>query len=67
VFHPWLNVIRHPNHFLFMGGGKVRKEHGTFREQRVHAKGTGFFDARFFRRAGGHGSTAGETPAATGF
>jgi len=32
---------------------------------RAHAKGTGFFGARFFRRAGCHGSTAGETPAAT--
>jgi hypothetical protein len=36
-----------------------------FMNLKAHAKGTGFFDARFFRRARRHGSTAGETPAAT--
>jgi hypothetical protein len=50
----------------FMGTIKVRLRLNLLSMNlRPHAKETGFFDARFFRRARRHGPTAGETPAAT--
>jgi hypothetical protein len=50
------------------GSWAVRRSEGNTElsmNLRAHAKGTGFVGVRFIRRAGRHGSTAGETPATT--